>query len=92
MEHVISMNRIEYNQVNDIVDNELKFDSSSSLGTSPVKDYLYVATKILREGKNSRQDLNSGLTYQRDNGDNRRTIKHNNINRYKYNLRYIKVK
>ena len=45
------MNILDYNQVKDIVDNELKFDSSGSLSAKTVKYTLPVVTISLRLDK-----------------------------------------
>ena len=55
--HVVSTN-INYNHVNYIIDNELKFDSSNSLANNPVKDPPHIVTLSLIGGKKSRQALN----------------------------------
>ena len=61
MEHVMSTNLVGYNQLNGVVENELKFDSSSSLANNTVKYRLPIVNVSLRGGKNSRQTLKSGL-------------------------------
>ena len=40
---------IKYNKVNDVIDNELKFDSINSLANNPVKDALPI-TNISHRG------------------------------------------
>ena len=54
----IVITNINTNKVNEIVDNELIFDSSNSLSHNPVQDPLPIVTIILRFSKNSRQTLN----------------------------------
>ena len=90
--HVVSMNTIDYNQVNDVVDNELKLDISSCLFNIPVIDPLPVVNIRLRGGKNTRHTLNSVLTCLWENRDTKIMIKRKNINLYKANLIYNKVK
>ena len=46
------------NKVNDIIDNELRFDSINSLLHNPLHDPLTMVTIILRGSKNSRKNLN----------------------------------
>ena len=46
---------IKSNQVNDIIKNELEFDSINSLATNPVKGPLLIVTISLRDGKYSRK-------------------------------------
>ena len=53
---------VKTNQVNGIIDNELKFDSRNILDNNPVQNPLPILTINLRGGKKSRQTLNSGLT------------------------------
>ena len=48
---------INNNQVNDGIDDELKFDSSNNLVNNPVQDPLPILTISLRGNKNSRQTL-----------------------------------
>ena len=47
LDQIVSTNIEYYNQVNYVVDNEMKFDSRSTLETSTVKDPLSVATTSL---------------------------------------------
>ena len=61
MDHIVSTN-IKTNQVDDAVDNELKFDGINSLSNNYVQDPLPMVTISLRVSKKSRQTLNSGLT------------------------------
>ena len=83
---------IKSNQVNDIIKNELKFDSINSLATNPVKGPLLIVTISLRDGKYSRKNLNSCLTCLWDSGSTASMIKCKNINPYKSNLRANKFK
>ena len=56
------INNLKTNQVNDVVDNGLKFDSKNSLANNYVQDPLLIMTISLRGSKRSRKILNSGLT------------------------------
>ena len=58
MEHVMSTNLVRYNQLNGVVENELKFDSSSSLANNTVKYPPPIVNVSLRGGKNFIQTLN----------------------------------
>ena len=51
LEHIVSTKLVDYNQLSGIIDNKPKFDSSSSLSISPVKEPLTVVTISLRGGK-----------------------------------------
>ena len=51
MYHVLITN-IQYNQLNDVIENELKFDSSNSLSNNPVNDTLSIVTLSLIFSKN----------------------------------------
>ena len=42
---------VNTNQLNDVVENELKFYSSNSIANIPVKDSLPMETTIFRGGK-----------------------------------------
>ena len=48
--HAVSTN-INYNQVNDSIENELKFDSSNSPANDSINDTLHIVTISLRCGK-----------------------------------------
>ena len=50
MDHIVSTN-MNYNHVNDVVCNELNFDSSNSLANNPVNRPQSIVTLSLREGK-----------------------------------------
>ena len=52
----------KYNQVNDVIDTTLKFDSKPSLGDIPVKDPQQLVTIRLRGGKRSINTLGSDMT------------------------------
>ena len=58
LDHVLNTNIIEYNKVNDDIDNGLKFDSSIHLTSSPVKEPQTVATIRLIGGKKSTNKFN----------------------------------
>ena len=58
LDHVLNTNIIEYNKVNDDIDNGLKFDISIHLTSSPVKEPQPVATIRLIGGKNSTNNFN----------------------------------
>ena len=83
--HVVSTN-INTNKVNDIIENELEFDSSNSLANNNVKYPLPIASKMLKGGKKSRQTLNSGLTLLWDSEATNRMVKRNHINPYNTKL------
>ena len=85
-------NNIKCNQVNDTIDNELKFDRINSLANYTVKDELHTVNIILRGGKNSRQTLNSGLTCLSYSISTNIMIKHKHIYPYKPKLRDKKAK
>ena len=52
LEHVEITKLVDYNQINYFIENQLEFDSISSLENNPVKDPLPIVTIILREWKN----------------------------------------
>ena len=79
MDHIVSTN-IKTNQVDDAVDNELKFDGINSLSNNYVQDPLPMVTISLRVSKKSRQTLNSGLTLLWQIGSTDIMIKPNNVN------------
>ena len=54
---------IKTNQVNDVIENELKFYSSNSLSNNPSQDPLSIVNISLRGSKKFRQTLISGLTF-----------------------------
>ena len=83
---------INYNQVNGVIENELKFDSSNSLANNPVKYPLPIVNLILRDGKKSRQNLKSGLTRLWDSGATNSMINCKHINPYRSKRRGKKVK
>ena len=56
MYHVVST-KIDHNQVNDVVDNELGFYSNNSFANNHVKDTLTIVAISLRGGNKSRQNL-----------------------------------
>ena len=85
-------NNIKTNQVDDVVDNELKFDSSNSLATNNVQNNLPMVNLRLRVGKKYIQTLNSGLTLLWDIGSTYIIIKIKHINPYNSKLRAKKVK
>ena len=91
MDHVVNTN-IKHNPVNDVIDNELKFDRSNSLANNPVKDTLHIVTIMLRGRKKSRQTLSSGLTFLWDSGATKIMIKCKHINPYKSKLSDNRVK
>ena len=86
------MNLVDYNQVNDIVHKELKYDSSISLATNSVNDPLHVVTISLRADKNSRKTFNSGRTCMWYSGPTIGMIKRKHINPYKSKLGSNKFK
>ena len=53
---------IKSNQLNNIIEDELKFDSSNSLDNNPVNNLLPIVTISLIDGKKYRQTLKSGIT------------------------------
>ena len=55
-------NNINYNKVNDAMDNELKFDSIKFLANNPANDTLTIVTVRIRGGKHFRRTLKSSLT------------------------------
>ena len=52
MDHVLINNIKEYNQLNDAIDNKIKFDSNSSLGNIPMKETQPIVTISIIGGKN----------------------------------------
>ena len=86
------INNIKTNQINDFIDNGIKFYSSNILGSNPVNDNLPILIIFLRCGKNSRQTLNSVLTFLWDSVSNDSMIKCKHINTYISKLRYNTVK
>ena len=90
VEQIVSTN-INTNLVDDVNDNELKFDSSNSLENNHVEDPLPVVIIGLRASKNYRQTLNSGLTFFWDIVSTDSMIKRNHVNHFKSKLRYNKV-
>ena len=91
MDHVV-ITDISSNQLNDVIENELKFDSRNSLAKNTVKYPLPKVSVILRGGKDSRQNLNSGITLLWDSGATNRMIKRKNMIIYKSKLRANKFK
>ena len=53
LDHVGITNVKEYNKVNDVIDNELKFDSNYSLVNSLIKDSQPITTIIIGGVKKS---------------------------------------
>ena len=90
LDHVVSTN-IDHIQVNDVIYNELKFDSSNSLSNNPVKDTLPIVTIILIGGKHYRNNLNSVITCLWDSRDTGSMINLKHINPYNPKLRSYKV-
>ena len=91
MDQVIITNT-NYNKLNDVIENELKFDSSNSLANNPIKYPLPIVTIRLRGGKKSRQTYKSGLTWLWENGAINSIIKIKHINTYIYKLPANKAK
>ena len=79
MNHVESTN-INDNKLNDVIENELKFDSSNSLTNDTVEDPRPMVTLSLIGGKNFRHNLNSVITYLWYSGSTYSMIRCNNIN------------
>ena len=91
LDQIVSTN-IKNNQVNDIVKNELKFDSINSPANNTVNYPLPIVTIRLRGGKKYTQNLNSVLTFLWDSGATDRMIKFKHIDTYNSKLRDNKVK
>ena len=83
----IVSNNINYNQVNDFIDNELKFYSSNSLAINPVNNAPPIVTVRLTGGKNHRHTLKSGITWLWDSEASGSMINLKHINPYKIKLR-----
>ena len=49
----VCINNINNNKVNEIIHNELKFDSRNSLANNTLQDDLQIVTIIIRGGKKS---------------------------------------
>ena len=60
--HIVTTNSKEYNQVNDVVNKKLKFDSNYSIYGSPIKYPQPIVTAILIGGNKYRNTLVSCLT------------------------------
>ena len=90
MDHVVSTNT-NSNQVNEIIKNELKFDSIDTLAINPVNNTPHIVTIILRCGKKSRKTLNPDLTCLCYSGSTDRMMKRKYINPYQSKLRANKV-
>ena len=82
---------INKNQVDDVFDNELKFESSNSLANNHVQDLLPMVTIRIIVGNKYRHTLNSGITFLWEIGSNHRMIERKHINPYKSKLRANKV-
>ena len=61
MVHIVSINLIN-NQVNDVVNNELKFDYNYSLANDDIKDPQSVVTFDLKASKKMCVTYSAGLT------------------------------
>ena len=90
LEHIVSTNIKTY-QVKDVIDNELKFDSSNGLDNNPLMYPLPVVTISLRVGKSYIQNLNSGLICLWYSGYTGSIINSMHINPYKSKLRANKA-
>ena len=82
---------INYNQVNNVIDNELKFYSGNILANNPVKVPLTIVTISLIGGKKSIHTLKSYIICLWFIGATNRMIKCKHINRYKSKLIFNKV-
>ena len=83
---------VNTNEVKDVIDNELKFDSKNSLANDNVQDNPPIVNISLRSGKKSRKTFNQGLTCLWYSGATKSMIKRRYINTYKYKIRVNKVK
>ena len=63
MEHIVITNIKEYNKVNDVVDNRMKFDSSSGINDIPTEDTQPIVTLSLGGIKKYRNTLVSDLSW-----------------------------
>ena len=88
---VVSNNVNKTNQVNDVVDNGLKFDSINSLANNPIKYTLLIVTIRLRGDKKYRQNISKGLTCLWESGSTDRMINFKHINPSMYKLRANQV-
>ena len=79
-------------QVDDIIYNELKFDSSNSLANNPLKYPLSIFTVRLRGSEKYIRTLSSGLTFLWDSGDAYSMTNRKNINPYRSKIRYNNIK
>ena len=88
----MSMNLVDYNQVNDDIENKLKFDISSSLVNIYLNYPLPIVNISLIGGNKSKHTLRSGLTCWCYSGATDSMIKCKYINTYKFKIRSNKVK
>ena len=91
LDHVASTNLVDHDQLNEVVDNELKFDSSSSLSNNPVKDALPIFTVSLIVVHKYRHTLNSGLTLLWYSGATDIMMNCKHLNPYQLKLKAKKV-
>ena len=75
------------NQVNNVIDNGMKFYSISSIANNPVMCSLAIVTISLRGENNYRPNFNSGLTCTCDSGFTNSMMKYKHINPLKYKRR-----
>ena len=82
---------IKHNQGNDIIENELKFDSRNNLVNDTVEHPLPILTISLKGGRKSIKTLKSVLSRLGNRGANSRMISCKHIQPYKSKLRSNKV-